>query len=301
MNFASPLRYPGGKTFMTPFFKDFIKCNNLSNVTYAEPYAGGAGAALSLLFSRTVNNIYINDANIAIYSFWNSLINYSEEFMFLFENTDVTLAEWNNQREIFNNAKGFSVSLGFATFYLNRCNRSGIISAGPIGGSSMESQNKAKYKIDARFKKKNLRIRLQRIIENKEYIHVSNKDALNFVNDLDKLANIKELFVYLDPPYYVHGSELYMNFYRHQDHQNLCSFLKQKHSFHWILSYDNVSEIKKMYKDFTLYTFDLKYTINKARRGKELLVYSESKSVLPEKMEIRRVRSNNIEIYQLDN
>ena len=78
-NNYSPLRYPGGKAVMSPFLKDFIKANNIHNVVYVEPYAGGAGAALNLLFTRQVDKIIINDASIPIYSFWNSLINHSEQ------------------------------------------------------------------------------------------------------------------------------------------------------------------------------------------------------------------------------
>ena len=50
----SPLRYPGGKSILSPLLGNFIEINNLLDGIYIEPYAGGAGAALKLLFSEYV-------------------------------------------------------------------------------------------------------------------------------------------------------------------------------------------------------------------------------------------------------
>ena len=77
----SPLRYPGGKTFLFPFFDSVIKKSGLDKVTYVEPFAGGAGAALALLFLEKVDQIVINDYDKAIYSFWKSAIFNSEKFI----------------------------------------------------------------------------------------------------------------------------------------------------------------------------------------------------------------------------
>lgn len=290
MAITTPLRYPGGKSVMTGFLENFITTNKMTNVCYAEPFAGGSGAALNLLVNKSVDKIVINDASIPIYSFWKSLTEYSCEFLHLFDNTPVNITEWNNQKRIFTERdKEFSIELGFATFYLNRCNRSGILKAGPIGGNSIEKQTKAKYKIDARFNKKNLRTRLETIISLKDKIRVSNLDALDFINMYNNLNNNKKekLLIYLDPPYYVHGAELYMNSYTHEDHQLLSDSLRETEVLRWILSYDNVEQIRNIYQDFILYTFNLKYTVQTARTGKELLCHSIN-SVLPENLEIPR-------------
>lgn len=297
----TPLRYPGGKTIMTPYFEEFIRQNKIQDPIYAEPFAGGAGAAINLLISGAVNKIIINDANTAVFSFWNSLINYSSEFMDLFENTPVTLTEWYKQKEIFEQVNHPSVALGFATFFLNRCNRSGILKAGPIGGNSLEKQNKSKYKLNARFNKDSLRTRLLNIIENSNSIVVSNLDALEFMETIASYPTEvqKDILVYLDPPYYVHGSELYMNFYQHKDHKNLNDFLSQSHIFNWILSYDNVKEIRDLYSGFDLYTFNLKYSINEPKKGKELLTHKKG-VILPEPLEIKRVTIKNIPIIKIN-
>lgn len=290
MSITTPLRYPGGKSVMTTFLENFIRANEMTNVCYAEPFAGGAGAALNLLISRNVDEILINDASIPVYSFWESIVNHSDEFLLLFDNTPVNIEEWENQKYIFfNHDNQFSVELGFATFYLNRCNRSGILKAGAIGGNSAEKQGQAKYKIDARFNKNTLRPKLEAITGLRNSITVSNLDAIDFLNQCQNLnIETKEnLLIYLDPPYYVHGSELYMNSYIHDDHQILADQLRATTVLKWILSYDNVDQIRDLYQDFSLYTFDLKYTVQTAKTGKELLAHSPN-SILPERREIPR-------------
>lgn len=297
---TTPLRYPGGKSVMTGFLANFIASNNMVNVCYAEPFAGGAGAALNLLINRSVDRILINDASIPLYSFWESIVNHSGDFLLLFDNTPINIEEWERQRNIFfNHSAEFSVELGFATFYLNRCNRSGILKAGAIGGNSAEKQERAKYKIDARFNKESLRPRLEAIINLRDSITISNLDAIDFLEQCQNLNDeAKEnLLIYLDPPYYVHGSELYMNSYIHDDHQALADKLRATTILKWILSYDNVDEIRNIYQDFDLYTFNLKYTVQIAKTGKELLTYSHN-AILPESREIPRT-TNSIPLVRI--
>lgn len=290
MRIATPLRYPGGKSVMSGFFEDYIKINQMHSATYAEPYAGGAGAAINLLLNGSVSNIIINDASIAIFSFWNSLINDGDAFLELFDTTIVSLDEWYHQKQIFESSTVPSLELGFATFFLNRCNRSGILKGGPIGGGSYEKQKLATYKIDARYNKTILREKLENIIVHKSQISVFNDDAKIFMQRLSTKSPQEQFntLVYLDPPYYIHGSKLYLNFYKHEDHAELAEYLKRLPFIKWILSYDNVEAIRRLYSNYNQYTFDLNYSVQSKRNGKELLIHSNN-SILPYPLEIKRV------------
>jgi DNA adenine methylase len=267
---TTPLRYPGGKSIMSPFFEELIMLNSLKNVIYSEPYAGGAGAAINLLLNNSVEAIQINDASRGIFSFWNSLINEGERFLDKVYKTDVTLKEWQSQRLIFKNPTTSSFDLAFATFFLSRTNRSGILAAGPIGGQDEKKQQDAKYKIDCRFNKFELIERLQKIIDKRDKIFVSNLDALVFL----KQIRDENAFVYLDPPYYCQGKALYLNYYNHDDHVFLANFLRNSANFHWVLSYDSVPEILELYSGFNLYEFILNYTAQDSKKGTELLTHS---------------------------
>ena len=140
----SPLRYPGGKTQLSKFVKAILEENNLLGGTYVEPYAGGAGIAMYLLTNGYVANVFINDIDYSVYAFWNSVVNHAEELCKLILDTPVNLDTWKVQKEIYNNPQNHSVlEVGFATFFLNRTNRSGILKGGIIGGNDQ----KGKYKI----------------------------------------------------------------------------------------------------------------------------------------------------------
>jgi DNA adenine methylase len=274
----SPLRYPGGKTVLAPFICELLYENKLQGGIYAEPYAGGAGAAINLLFSENVDEILINDADYCIYSFWKSILDQTKKLLKMVDDTSITIQEWKKQKKIYTNYEKYSrIKVGFATFFLNRCNRSGILmNAGPIGGKEQEGA----WKIDARFNKENLKSRIERIALYKERIKVSNLDALRFIRTIvSKNPAVDKTLVYLDPPYYIKGSELYLNHYQKNDHGKVKSFLEKKHKFKWILSYDNVEPIRTLYKGMNQISFNLTYTAHIPKVGSELLIYNKSLKV----------------------
>lgn len=264
----SPLRYPGGKAGLSGYLSSLIKINNIKDCIYVEPYAGGAGAALTLLFLEKVDSIIINDLDKAIYSFWKSILIQTDKVIDKIKNAELSIEEWRHQREIYCNKKSNLLELGFATFYLNRTNRSGIIEGGPIGGINQTG----KWLIDARFNKKELIERIKNIASYKSRIKVTNKDGIELLKELHKNKNY---FIYLDPPYYVKGSCLYLNHYQQDNHERLANFLNKHNKFYWVLTYDNVSQIKDLYSGRRLYEFSFNYHIDLPKLGKEILVLSD--------------------------
>lgn len=267
----SPLRYPGGKTSLYPLIYDLLNQNKNRNVTYIEPYAGGAGAALALLMMEKVSNIIINDYDEAIYCFWKSILDNTQQFINKIKSTDVNMKEWEKQRRIYKNTES-EFSLGFATFFLNRTNYSGVITARPIGGLEQKGQ----WKIDARFNKKTLIDRIERIAYFKNRIKILNEDGLKLINRFSRRSDV---FVYLDPPYYVKGGSLYLNAFEHANHLALSKSLKSKKAMQWLLTYDNVSEITAMYKEHNIVPFEINYSANKTCRGKEVMIFSKSTEI----------------------
>lgn len=273
MTYYTPLRYPGGKGKLAAFIQEIYKANDLSDGTYVEPYAGGAAIALKLLLEGFAWNIIINDIDKRIFSFWWSILNETEQFCKKINDCKVDIATWNKQKFIHLNIDQYSLEeIGFATFFLNRTNRSGILSAGVIGGKNQTGN----FKIDARFNKRDLISRIELIAKYKSRIKLYNKDALILMREINNTFNKKTL-VYYDPPYFKKGKLLYHNFYTYEDHQSLATFIRGT-NYPWIVTYDNVKEIKEMYLGENYANFDISYYAHMDRpKGKEILFYNHIK------------------------
>lgn len=259
-SFATPLRYPGGKGRLGHWFSKLLTQNNLEGCHFIEPYAGGAGSAIYLLLNEKVASITINDVDPAIYSIWWSILNDSDNFINKIELADLSIDEWHRQRSIVTNSQNHTLSeLGFAAFYQNRTNRSGIIKGGVIGGLKQSG----KYKLDARFNKAGLINRVEKIISYKKMINLSMLDAKAL---LENCINNKKTnnFIYLDPPYFNKGGQLYRNYYNKEDHQEIAS-LVGKLTCPWVVTYDDCTEINKLYHWAHTSNFSMKYSTHTSR------------------------------------
>lgn len=265
----SPLRYPGGKFKIHKLISLLIGKIDGGCDTYIEPFAGGAGVALELLLSGIVEQIVINDADRAIASIWKAMTKENEAFLDKMWNTEVSLAEWYKQRDIYLHAnRKYSLSYGFAAFYLNRTNHSGILLSGPIGGRNQEN-----WKLDVRFEKKNLAERIKAIGELKQQIKIYNQDIFSFIrNHLTKYR--EKSFVYLDPPYYRRGNVLYKNFFNAKMHKDLKTRILKDINIPWVVSYDDVPEIREIYRDVPSKSFSLNYSLANNGNGKEIMFFS---------------------------
>lgn len=267
-HFESPLRYPGGKACIFPFISSLFYENDLLGVNYAEPYAGGSGLALKLLFNEYVNTISINDYDYSIYSFWNSILESNQRFCDWVEDLEVNIDNWHYYKSIQKNPDEHSqFEIAEAVFFLNRTNISGVIKGGPIGGL----EQKGKYKINARFNKRDLIKRLERIASFKHRISVSNLDGLSFIRNLNK--STQNTFIYLDPPYVHKGADLYMNYFKKKDHERLAGQV-ERINHKWLVSYDNNDFIINLYGKQKRLRYSLSQSASN-RVGNEILVFAE--------------------------
>lgn len=265
--FYSPLRYPGGKSKLTAYVLETIKLNGLEGGTYVEPFAGGCAIAWYLLLEGHVKSVWINDLDPAIHAFWYSVLNNSDRLCQLILDTDVNIEEWHKQKKIYATEKKDLLKLGFATFFLNRTNRSGIIKAGVIGGL----QQTGDYLLDCRYQKDNLVSKIKAIANRRDDVVLTNLDATRFIDEY--LPNIEgPCLVNIDPPYYVKGKGLYQNFYIHDDHYRLYQSVRHIQQ-PWIVTYDDTPEICGIYAEFEPQSFGLTYTAQTKKKGSEVIIH----------------------------
>lgn len=269
--FFSPLRYPGGKGKLEPFMELLIKQTGHFGGTYVEPFAGGAGIALELLEKEIVNEIVINDLDKGIYSFWRAILTETNRFIDDIRNVELTVNEWNRQRQVIDDCRRYSYELGFATFYMNRTNRSGIIKGGVIGGVEQAGT----WKMNARFNREGLIERIAKIAEKKSRIHLYNKDVSSFV--LNYLPRYQQnAFVYFDPPYFEKGKQLYLNFFSYNDHVRIERMIDNHVNCDWVITYDDVQEIADIYQNHILRRIDLNYSAAVKRKASASFKRSEA-------------------------
>ncbi|MBZ8174586.1 DNA adenine methylase [Staphylococcus delphini] len=273
-NLKSPLRYPGGKAKLYNKVKDIIQANYSKELPiYFEPFAGGGGLALKLLSKGIVRKIHINDFDRAIYAFWYSILYYTEDFCKKISETEVSISEWEKQKEIYLDSEKRNIfDLGFATFFLNRTNVSGILKAGVMGGK----QQNGNYKIDCRFNKERLISQIKEIAIFKSKIEISNYDIFELLKT--DILNQEDIFVYYDPPYVNKGNQLYKNAFSRKDHEKLASqILNNKNKY--IITYDNVELIHNIYKENLVELININYSTGNTKKAEEILIYSKNTKI----------------------
>lgn len=279
VRYISPLRYPGGKASLAGFLNDVIELNDLRGARYYEPYAGGAGAALALLADNLVSEININDADPRIYQFWRSALKETDRFVEAIHEIRLDIEEWHRQRSICERPAAHDpFEVGFSAFYLNRCNRSGVLmKAGPIGGYSQRGE----WTLDVRFNRRGLSERIRQLGTLRDRIEVTHLDAIEFLKRCLPVGRRRaKAFVYLDPPYVNKAERLYLNAYEESDHRQISHYLHRQRALPWLLSYDDTPLIRELYEDLHLFTLPIQYSLQAKRTARELII-SPKTLILP--------------------
>ena len=255
---------------MAPYLSQLVREQNPRPKSYAEPFAGGAGAALKLLVDEVVKTIHINDLAPGVAAFWRSVFNSTDALCSLILNASVSIDDWHRHRSIFERPQDHDdLELGFATFFLNRCNRSGILTARPIGGLEQTGT----WKIDARFNRNELASRIALLGNYRRRVSVTQLDAKDFLLGIEDQGS--SVLVYVDPPYIVQGEDLYLDSLSYADHVALARYLAGT-SLPWILTYDAAEQVTDdLYKGFRAAQFNIAHTAQKQHVGSEYVVFSD--------------------------
>jgi len=267
--FISPLRYPGGKGQIAPMVYELIKRLSPKITTYYEPFCGGSGVALYLLTNNMVEYIAINDFDRAIYSFWRAVFFDTSRLITMIEDTPITINEWKKQKMIYVNSSKYSVNYAFATLFLNRTNRSGIISAGPIGGY----EQKGTWKLDARYNKTEIIKRIITVSKYKKHVKINNMDIRRYIrtHDFDEKS-----FIFFDPPYVNNAKRLYKNALTLKDHMEIAKAIKSIEKANWIMTYDDTELIRSLYSNFYTTMFSIQYSATTKKKENELMIFKNS-------------------------
>lgn len=283
----TPLRYPGGKGKITRYVAHLLDINGI-NGTYIESFAGGAGVAINLLLAGRVKRIVINDLDHGVSAFWHTLTHEKSSLVSAIKQVpfdthtsldDFTAEErfqyWRSIHDRYIQDQDRPMeSIAFDFFMLNRMNVSGIVKGGPIGGYSQNG----KYNIGSRFNKDELIQRIETIAAHSDSIMVRNDEGSHFCARLfgGEIPNLwrDNTFMFVDPPYYKQGRNLYNSYATDKIHDLVAQELKEHGlNWKWIVTYDDEPFIRRTYdcEQLQKYKYDITYSANKRGKFKELL------------------------------
>lgn len=267
--YLSPLRYPGGKGRLASFVGQLLAAQPARASQYVEPFAGGAGVGLRLLFDEYVDEIVLNDLNPGVAAFWRSVFSHTDQLLRCIIACEANIDEWHRQREVYQAGECNDVELGFATFFLNRTNRSGILDARPIGGLKQTGA----WGIDARFDKAKLTERVRRLAVYSSRVTICEEDGVEVI---DRHLEDGRSFIYADPPYLIQGDDLYLDALTWDDHVRLAGLLRDAESG-WFLTYDADRRITEdLYRGLRCVEFSTAHTAAVQHIGKEYAVFARS-------------------------
>lgn len=266
MSVLSPLRYPGGKAKLAGLLADTLGLGESSAVTWVEPFAGGAGAGLTLARSGRVKAVRLADTNVALAAFWSQVATDATPLIERLRVTPtITVADYQNAAAVCIAAQQLGavdpVELAWAALVVNRGSRSGIVPyAGPIGGLGQTGR----YTVAARWYPETLRRRLE--VVGQLNLQATCADACTVIADAGDDA-----VVFADPPYVEAGHRLYRSGWSPHDHLRLAATLRAAR-VPWVLTYDDAPLIRQLYDSFTTTTVPMTYSANRRSAAVELVI-----------------------------
>jgi DNA adenine methylase len=122
---------------------------------------------------------------------------------------------------------------------------------------------------------------IQAIAAMRDRIKLTRQDARKFLAS-GVCRWPKETLIYLDPPYYVKGRDLYYDFYEEKDHAEIANFVmngidRQR----WIVSYDNVPRIRELYRGARHVVYNIGYSARSASQGSEVMFFCDDLRISP--------------------
>lgn len=271
------MRYPGGKAKLLPFIISRLnECLPKEGIEYREPFFGAGSVGTELLFhTRRIKKLWINDKDPGIASLWTAIIRCPKMVQDRVRDFKPSVKAFDDFRDhltsltqVPSNDKDLA-EVAFRKIAIHQISYSGLgtKSGGPLGGRGQKS----KYKIDCRWSPDHICKGIQAMFSGISRFEIEGQVCTNL--DFGEVIEPGSgALVYLDPPYYVKGNDLYQFGFKKDDHERLSKILEASNHT-WLLSYDDCPEIRELYKWAAFETMGVNYSIT-ATKKTQLVQYA---------------------------
>lgn len=235
----SPFRYPGGKTWLIPIIRKWLK-QSTETKKLIEPFAGGGIVSLTAAFENLAEKVTMVELDNEVAAVWEVIINGDHKWLAdKIYSFDLTPENANN---IFQKKNKSIKEQAFSTILKNRIFHGGIITK----GSGLIKNGENGKGIKSRWYPKTLYDRINAVGYIKNKVNFISGDAFD---ELEKIKNEENTYSFIDPPYTLAGKRLYTHF--NIDHDALFALTAQlKGKF--LLTYDDTEEIRKLANNYNL-------------------------------------------------
>jgi len=237
----SPFRYPGGKTWLIPVFRRWMRQFDPEKTTFIEPFAGGGIVSLTVAFEKLAKQVILVELDNEIAAVWETMLNDDNDWLTQ-QIVDFEMNYVNLQRH-FGSEKKSLREIAFTTILKNRVFHGGIITK----GSGLIKNGENGKGLTSRWYPKTLAARISAIKSVRHKIKFISGDAFQSIK---KYAGDGDAVFFVDPPYTVAGKRLYTYF--DIDHESLFETMNQTRG-HFLMTYDDTEEVRTWTQKFNFH------------------------------------------------
>jgi len=237
----SPFRYPGGKTWLVPEVRQWVKSASNKPSVFVEPFAGGAITGLSIAAEGLAERVVLCELDSDVAAVWDTLFHGSDddvsEFAKKIINFDVTLG---NVKKVLESKPRSPKNRAFKTIIKNRMQRGGIMAA----GAGLIKAGEAGKGLKSRWYPETLAKRIEVLRSLKDRIDFEQGDAFEVVR---RFADDPDAFFFIDPPYTAGGKKAGSRLYTHNeiDHEGLFALMASVQGT-VMMTYDDAPEVRDL-------------------------------------------------------
>ncbi len=250
----SPFRYPGGKTWLIPIIRRWLKGLETKPNELIEPFAGGAIVSLTAAFEELAEKVLMVERDDEVSAVWETILNGdSKELVERIVQFDLTLE---NVRHELSKTNVSRQDRAFQTILRNRVNHGGILAP----GSGVLKHGENGKGIRSRWYPETLYKRILNIAHVKERLHFIHGDGMAV---LQENAHRTNAAFFIDPPYTAAGKKAGKRLYAHNELDHAALFaIAATLKGDFLMTYDNAVGVETLAKehDFDTYAISMKNT-----------------------------------------